>query len=253
MKLEEKKFPRKLKGIAKGLEISGFGIVEYYVRSESGCMIALWAQSYYVPGSPKDLHIIYLQVIHTSEGYKGNFIAHCNDEHYGYAELNLKEDNPGWQNAEPVERVIIKYEPKENLPTHEATLTNHIEKEVKALESDICVTNEANQNTTPSQKELFQWHFRLGHIGFQYVQWLICTWRLKVQVNSNAVANFESPKCAACEFGKGNCQPNKVNTINKNSMKEQEIKKYHILPGQMVSADNYFLRDPGRIYHTKGK
>ena len=29
VKLEEKKFPRKLKGIAKGLEISGFGIVEF--------------------------------------------------------------------------------------------------------------------------------------------------------------------------------------------------------------------------------
>ena len=33
--LEVKAFPRKLKGIAKGLEISGFGIVEYSVRSES--------------------------------------------------------------------------------------------------------------------------------------------------------------------------------------------------------------------------
>ena len=38
--LEEKKFPRKLKGIVKGLEISGFGIVEFYVRIESGRMIA---------------------------------------------------------------------------------------------------------------------------------------------------------------------------------------------------------------------
>ena len=39
VKLEEKKFPRNIKGIAKGLEISGFGIVEYSVRSESGRMI----------------------------------------------------------------------------------------------------------------------------------------------------------------------------------------------------------------------
>ena len=50
MKLEEKKFPRKFKGIAKGLEIYGFGIVEFSVRSESGRMIALWDQAYYVPG-----------------------------------------------------------------------------------------------------------------------------------------------------------------------------------------------------------
>ena len=59
VKPEEKKNPRSLKGTAKGLEISGFGIVEYSVRSESGRMIALRAQAYYVPGSPKDMCIIY--------------------------------------------------------------------------------------------------------------------------------------------------------------------------------------------------
>ena len=118
VKLEERKFPRKLKGIAKGLEISGFGIVEYSVRIESGSMIALRGQAYYVPGLLKDLCIISSQGIHTSEGYKGNFIAHCHDDQDGYAELNLKEEKPGWQKAEPVERVYVKYDPKNNLPTH---------------------------------------------------------------------------------------------------------------------------------------
>ena len=66
MKLEDKTFPRKLKGIAKALEIYGFGIVEYSVRSESGCMIALRDQAYYVPRLPKDLHIFSPQGIHTS-------------------------------------------------------------------------------------------------------------------------------------------------------------------------------------------
>ena len=33
--LEDKTFTRNLKGIAKGFDISGFGIVEYSVRSES--------------------------------------------------------------------------------------------------------------------------------------------------------------------------------------------------------------------------
>ena len=58
VKLEEKTFPRNLKSIAKGLDIYGFGIVKYNVRSESGRMIALRAQAYYVPGLPKDLRII---------------------------------------------------------------------------------------------------------------------------------------------------------------------------------------------------
>ena len=36
-------------------------------------------------------------------------------------------------------------------------------------------------------------------------------------------------------------------------MKEKELKKDHILPGRMMSADHYISRDPGRLYHTKGK
>ena len=126
MNLEEKTSPRILKGTEKGLDISGFAIVEYSVSSESGNMIALRAQAYYVPGLTKDLCIIYPQGIHTSEGYKGTFISHCHYEHDVYAELNLKEDKPGWHKSEPVEKVYAKYDPKNNLPTHKATLPNHI-------------------------------------------------------------------------------------------------------------------------------
>ena len=60
-----------------------------------------------------------------------------------------------------------------------------------------------------------------------------------MQGNSKIVANCKRPKCAACEFGKVHSRPNKVSTIKKNTMKEQELKKDHLLPGQMVSADQY--------------
>ena len=72
-----------------------------------------------------------------------------------------------------------------------------------------------------------------------------------MQGNSKAVANYESPKCAACEFGKGHRRPNKINKTNKiknNPMKEQELNKDHLLPGQMVSADHYISRAPGMLY-----
>ena len=45
VKLKDKMLPRNLKGIEKGLGISGIGIVEYYVRSEIGLMIVLWVQA----------------------------------------------------------------------------------------------------------------------------------------------------------------------------------------------------------------
>ena len=123
--LEEKTFPRNIKGIAKHLEISVFGIIEYSVRSESGCMISLRDRAYYVPGLPKYLRIIYPQGICTLEGYKGTFIAHFHADHDGYAEHNLKEYKPCWKKDEPVERVYVKYDPKNNLPTHKDNLPNH--------------------------------------------------------------------------------------------------------------------------------
>ena len=74
-----------------------------------------------------------------------------------------------------------------------------------------------------------------------------------MQVNSKAVSNCEGPKCTAYAFEKGHCQPNKVNTINNNHMKEQDLKKDYLLPGNMVSADHYISRAPRRLYHTKGE
>ena len=40
---------------------------------------------------------------------------------------------------------------------------------------------------------------------------------------------------------------------NKNHIKEQELRKDHLLSGQMVSADHYISRVPGRLYHSKVK
>ena len=74
-----------------------------------------------------------------------------------------------------------------------------------------------------------------------------------MQVNSKAVANCERPKFAACEFLNGHCRSNKFNTINNNPMNDQEIKKDHLLPGNMVSTYHYISRAPGRIYHKKMK
>ena len=72
-----------------------------------------------------------------------------------------------------------------------------------------------------------------------------------MQGNYKAVSNCERPKCSACEFGKGHRLTNKINTINNNPMKEQELKKDHLMTGQMVSAYHYISRDLGRLYHTK--
>ena len=53
----------------------------------------------------------------------------------------MEGDKPGWQKAEPVERVYVKYDPKKNLPNHKAALPNQRDKEFKTFTSAVCVTN----------------------------------------------------------------------------------------------------------------
>ena len=89
------------------------------------------------------------------------------------------------------------------------------------METAVSVTNESNQKLTPSQKDIPQQNFGLDHIGFQHVQWLICTGHLKIQDNYNGVSNYVSPDWYSWEFRKGRYKPSKVSTTKKNRMKEK--------------------------------
>ena len=131
--IEYKIYPINIKGIDKFLDIYGFSIVEYSVRSESGRIIMIPNQKYYVPRLLEYLFIISPKVILTSEGYKVAFISHCNDDNYRYVEIKLIEYKPVWQKLNPVERVYIRYESNKNLPTHKALIHEQIYKEFKAM------------------------------------------------------------------------------------------------------------------------
>ena len=89
-------------------------------------------------------------------------------------------------------------------------------------------------------------------LGSKISKWLICIGCLKVQKIPRQWPTVNVPNMLPMSFGNGHRQPNKVNTINNNIMKEQEFKKYHLLSGYMISTDNYILRASGRLYRTKG-
>ena len=106
--------------LQKALRFLNFGIIEYYVQSESGCMISLWVQAHYMHGLPKYLRLIYAQGVHKFEGYKGIFIYNFHDNNDSFADINFKEDTPCCQKAEPVGNLYINYIPTKNLAIHEA-------------------------------------------------------------------------------------------------------------------------------------
>ena len=60
-----------------------------------------------------------------------------------------------------------------------------------------------------------------------------------MQGDSKSVVNYVERKCATCEVLKVHRQSNKVKTIKKNNIKEQEQKHDHLLPVKTVSVDHY--------------
>ena len=63
---------------------------------------------------------------------------------------------------------------------------------------NLCVTDEANQNMSGTQKELLKWHFKLGHMGFAWVQSITC-----MGILPKHIANVDPPLCASCHLGAG--------------------------------------------------
>jgi hypothetical protein len=42
-------------------------------------------------------------------------------------------------------------------------------------EANPCVSDEKNQNLSHAQKELLRWHFRLGHLNFNWTMQRVCS------------------------------------------------------------------------------
>ena len=66
----------------------------------------------------------------------------------------MKEDKPGWQKSEPVERVYVKYDSKNNILTHEDNLPNQREKEVKELKK-MFVSLTRLTKTSPLHRNIY--------------------------------------------------------------------------------------------------
>ena len=143
--------------------------------------------------------------------------------------------------------VTIPYDKVTRLPILQAFHSAEGVAESLALN---CVTSEVNQNLTYLQKVLLQWHFKLGHVGFQNLQWIGRQgWigKLAVKMGSTSV---NPPKCAACLFGRQQRTPKKGSTTTKDS--EGALKKDQLNPGDLVFSDQYESRLPGRVFNGRG-
>jgi len=136
--------------------------------------------------------------------------------------------------------------------------------------ASVCLSliEDQNQNLTSAQKELLLWHFRLGHLSFQHVQWLMRPQNVNplspsqegnkhrkpvqcIHPKHPQAASCEPPLCKSCEISKAKKRTTQTTSIKHN--KEFVLRANHLTPGNCISVDQYESSIKGRIPNSRGK
>ena len=154
--------------------------------------------------------------------------------------------------------VIAHVNPDNNLPTSDAYRQTDTPKAAECLNATITAVNENNLNLSEPEKELLRWHYRLGHMSFKKIQFLLRTGVLTRSNNKRhlhqAACKIENPpKCAACQFGKQHRRPAPGKTISTVRDAVGVLKDGHLIPGQQISVDHFLCSTKGRLFTSAGK
>ena len=127
----------------------------------------------------------------------------------------------------------------------------------KSEECGLNVLADNNINLSDAQKELLRWHFKLGHFNLNWIQRLT---RIR-EGEENAVlpthlksaTSCPIPLCAACQLAKAHRRPEQAVEHQKVRSKDGNLKDGHLVPGMVVSTDQFVSKVHGRLPHTMGK
>ena len=142
--------------------------------------------------------------------------------------------------------VRIDYDEKSFLPVAYARNAEF------SFKSNLSIMDGGNQNLTPSQKLLLQWHYRFGHKSFRLIQHLF-RHLLFGSEKFMAAANCDVPKCSICEFSKAHRTSTKGKISSFNPSTDGNCKDGYLRPGSGVSVDHFESKLKGRTYTSFGK
>ena len=247
----KKTMGKNIGGIANDLAIEGEGTVKYLVYASDGTPITLQVEAYYVPSLSSSTRLISPQDIGTDTGKDGLVVFPRRGSKIETATLYIVDPSfdGDFATLSSHTNVSLLYNPSNCLPELSAQVPNYCNLALNACKN---VADDANLNLNVHQKELLKWHYKLGHIGFKHLQWLIRNNRIPVSGNAKLIASCDLPKCAACEFGKAHRRPTKTSMSKPVAAKEGELRKNDLFPGQRISTDHYQSSTPGRLYSSRG-
>ena len=148
-----------LSGIARALPVTGVGTLEWNVVDDSGQLRSIRGTGYLV----KDLKLR----LCSPQSYFQEQMSKLDTEDGG--ELRIRGRNAVFQWANG-QQMTVPYHARCNLPIAYGYSHGQLERVGKELQSHICLADQENINLSSTQKQLLRWHYRLGHIGFQWLQ-----------------------------------------------------------------------------------
>ena len=107
-----------------------------------------------------------------------------------------------------------------------------------------------NLNLDQSQKQLLEWHYKLGHYNMNWIRFLIRQQIVPVRGQNVSIATC---LCQACQLSKQTRRTE--GAVNKKIRIEKDgaLKKNLTAVGGRVSTDQFVSSLPGRLAHTYGK
>ena len=206
-------------GIASGLEVKGYGSVNWNFYTIKGEVISLKIDKVlYIPGLPTRL--ISPQQICQQYGGSSNFTLDINS-----ARLNIHNNI-----------INIPYDYSSNLPI--TCTESNINKYIKAYN----LHNHELDNLTKQQRQLLRWHRILGHMGFHKIQAIARQGLLPKDITTCPI-----PICGSCQIGKQKRAP-----VSKNGG-GSSLKKDQIAPGDLIHSDQFSSPQPGLVPQSSGK
>lgn len=239
-----------LNGLTGKAAVIGTGMVEWTIRDLFGVVRSIKTKAYFVPDAP--IRLFSPQKLF-QEKSEGSLLITSR-----IAELKLPEGDT----------LTFPFNSGSNLPLMlpalKANKIGVLFEDFQTLRDPVqtfnllSVADETNQNLTAAQKELLQWHWRLGHCHFQWIQRLAAR-RTEaptspiLQTRQQNVSACPNPICAACQLAKQNRRGPRTVTHHQLPGRDMALRQGDLMPGDTISIDQYMSTVRGRLAHTKGK
>ena len=138
--------------------------------------------------------------------------------------------------------LVINYDICCKLPI--TTAKNH---QTDSHQTNLCITDEDNQNLTPSQKTLIHWHHRFKYKNCASIQQIFHT-KSFTSRKFESVGRFKLPKYEICQYARAHRKPKRGNISTVDPITDGFFKKGHLRPCSGIYVDNFESRLKGRTY-----